>query len=251
MKLALRLLLGIGLIAALAMPALANTMTFGGNGDTSFGGPIGLGSLTLTDDGTTVSGTVNKGSNGFNDALVLYIQSGPGGFSSTSGVNDNADGLRRAISGLDPSGSNKSLMTFAGGFQPNYAIALGPADDNFGGLFQLASGGGGSLPFISSVNLNPTGNNSSPTYTFSFPVSSIGLTPNSGATFELFGTYLSDTGFRSSEAVAGNDVGAPGWNPYTQTAFGSYTIAPEPSSLMLLSVGAVGLLTVSRRRRFI
>src|SRR5262244_2376265 len=106
--------------------------TYSGNGNSGFGGPIGLGTLTLTDNGTTVFGQVNKGPNGFNDVLVLYIDSVPGGFADTSGFADGADGLRKAISGFD-GGANRSLLTFAG-MAPDYAIALGPASDNFGGL---------------------------------------------------------------------------------------------------------------------
>src|SRR2546421_11070982 len=170
----------LSLAAALAATCLSSSAaTWSGNGNSGFGGPIGLGSLTFTDNGTTVSGTVNKGPNGFNDVLVLYIDSVAGGFSDTSGFADGADGLRKAISGFD-GGANRSVMTFAPGFTPDYAIALGPASDNFGGLWQLANGGANSLNFISSVNLNPTGNNNSPTYTFSFNVSQIGLTPGSG-----------------------------------------------------------------------
>jgi hypothetical protein len=209
-----------------------------GNGNSGFGGPMGLGSLTLTDDGTTISGTVNKGPNGFNDVLVLYLDTVAGGFADTSGFADGADGLRRAISGFD-GGGNRSLMTFAGGFLPDYAIALGPAADNFGGLWQLANGGANSLNFINSVNLNPTGLNNSPTYTFSVPVAQLGIAPNSGATFHLFGTYISNTGFRSDEALPGNDVGAQGWNPFLNTAVVSYTIAPEPSSTFLATCGLV------------
>src|SRR5882762_10388635 len=179
----------------------AHAATYSGNGMSGFGGPIGLGSLTLTDNGTTVSGTVNKGPNGFNDVLVLYIDSTVGGFSDTSGFADGADGLRKAISGFD-GGANRSLLTF-GGMLPDYAIALGPSCDNFGGLWQLANGGANSLSFVASVNLNPTGTPNSPTYTFSFNVSQIGLTPNSGSTFKLFGTYTSNSGFRSDEALAG------------------------------------------------
>ena len=186
-----------------------------------------MGSLTLTDDGTTVFGQVNKGPNGFNDVLVLYLDTVAGGFADTSGFADGADGLRKAISGFD-GGANRSLMTFAPGFLPDYAIALGPASDNFGGLWQLANGGANSLNFINSVNLNPTGNNNNPTYTFSVPVAQLGIAPNSGATFRLFGTYTSNSGFRSDEALAGNDVGTQGWNPFLNTADVSYTIVPEP-----------------------
>src|SRR5438093_3370809 len=207
----------------------AQAATYSGNGNSGFGGPIGLGSLTLTDNGTTVSGTVNKGPNGFNDVLVIYLDSVGGGFSDTSGFADANDGLRKAISGFD-GGGNRSLLTFSG-MLPDYAIALGPASDFFGGLWQLANGGNNSLNFISSVNLNPTGNNNSPTYTFDINVSQLGLTPNSGTTLGLFGTYISNSGFRSDEAVAGNDAGTQGWNPFLVTAFATYTIVPEPSTL--------------------
>src|SRR5436853_1675382 len=135
-------------LAGYSFSALA--ATYSGNGNTGFGGPIGLGSLTLTDNGTTVSGTVNKGPNGFNDVLVIYIDSQAGGFSDTSGFADSADGLRRAISGFD-GGSNRSVLTFGAGFTPDYALALGPAADNFGGLWQLTNGGPNSLNFITSV----------------------------------------------------------------------------------------------------
>src|SRR5438874_12960250 len=117
----------LSLAAALAVTCLSSSAaTYSGNGNSGFGGPIGLRSLTLTDNGTTVSGTVNKGPNGFNDVLVLYIDSTAGGFSDTSGFADGADGLRRAISGFD-GGANRSLLTFTPAlFSPDYAIALGP-----------------------------------------------------------------------------------------------------------------------------
>src|SRR5438046_1661717 len=158
--------------------------TYSGNGNSGFGGPIGLGSLSLTDDGTTVSGTLNKGPNGFNDVLVIYINSITGGFSDTSGFADGADGLRKAMSGFD-GGGNRSVLTMPSGFTADYALALGPSSANFGWLWPLANGGANSLNFVSSVNLTPTGNANSPTYTFSFSVSQIGLTPNSGQSFSL------------------------------------------------------------------
>jgi len=221
---------------------------YSGNGNSGFGGPVGLGSLTFTDNGTTVSGQVNKGPNGFNDVLVLYVDSLSGGFTDTSGFADGADGLRKAISGFD-GGANRSALTFSPGFAPDYAIALGPASDSFGGLWQLSNGAANSLNFISSVNLNPTGNNNSSTYTFSFNVSQVGLTPGTGATFTLFGTYVSNSGYRSDEAVAGNDSGTQGWNPFLQTAFGSYTMVPEPSTVSLLVLSALLGWAYFRRKR--
>src|SRR5207247_6873507 len=107
MKTNLKLSIAAGLVL-LSFSALA--ATYAGNGNSGFGGPIGLGSLTLTDNGTTVSGSVNKGANGFNDVLVLYIDSVGGGFSDTSTLGDGADGLRRAISGCD-GGGNRSVLS--------------------------------------------------------------------------------------------------------------------------------------------
>ncbi len=233
--------------SALLLVSSLHAATYSGNGNSGFGGPIGLGSLTLTDDGTTVSGTVNKGPNPFNDVLVLYINSQGGGFADTSTFSDGADGLRKAISGFD-GGANRSLLTMPGGFLPDYAIALGPSSENFGGLWQLASGGNNSLNFVSSVNLNPTGNANSSTYTFSFNVSQVGISPNSGATFALLGTYIANSGYRSDEAVAGNASGSQGWNPFLGTAFVTYTIVPEPSSFALLAIG-VGATFLFRRRK--
>src|SRR6266403_4841921 len=117
--------------SAVAFCFSTSAATYSGNGNSGFGGPIGLGSLTLTDNGTTISGTVNKGPNGYNDVLVLYIDSVSGGFSDTSGFADGNDGLRKSISGFD-GGGNRSLLTFVFGFTQNYAIALGRTAANFG-----------------------------------------------------------------------------------------------------------------------
>lgn len=233
--------------AALALGLSATAATYSGNGNSGFGGPIGQGSLTLTDDGTTISGTVTKGPNGFNDVLVIYIDSTGGGFTDTSGFADGADGLRKSISGFD-GGGNRSTMTFAAGFSPDYVLALGPSSDNFGGLWQLANGGANSLGFVSSANLTPTGTSGNATYTFSLSLANIGIT--AGQSIKLFGTYTSNSGYRSDETLPGNAVGTQGWNPFTQTSFVTYTTTavPEPTSLVLGASG-LALLYVIRRRR--
>ena len=70
----------VALVVGLCLSAHA--ATYSGNGNSGFGGPIGQGSLSLTDDGTTVSGTVTRGAGPYNDILVLYVDSGPGGFAN-------------------------------------------------------------------------------------------------------------------------------------------------------------------------
>ena len=85
----------------------------------------------------------------------------------------------------------------------------------------------GSLPFIDTVNLSPL-SNSGPVYFFSFPATDIGLTPGVSGSFKLFGTYISNGGYRSTEAVAGNLTGVQGWQPFTQTSFTNYAFASPP-----------------------
>ena len=189
-----------------------------GNGNTGFDGAIGNGTLTLTDDGTNISGTLTVGGS-MNDVLVLYIQTDTGGFADTSGFNDQSDFCRQAISGVSASG--RSLLTFASGFQPNYALALAPAAAGTGGLWQLANGGNNSLVYLGSVNLTPL-NNSGP-YTFSFPAALIGMIPGIRSTIQAFGTYVRTDISRSTEAIAGDLTGTQGWNPFTQTAYANYT----------------------------
>jgi hypothetical protein len=137
----------------------------------------------------------------------------------TSGFNDQSDSCRQAISGVSASG--RSLLTFATGFQPNYAIALAPAAAGTGGLWQLASGGNNSLVYLGSVNLAPL--NNSGTYTFSFPAALIGMIPGVRSIIQAFGTYVRTDGSRSNEAIAGDLCGTQGWNPFTQTAYASFT----------------------------
>jgi len=245
----------ISTIAAVAFSFTVQATTYVGNGNSTWGGAVGLGTLTLTDDGTTVSGSLTTGGNLNGNAFVLYLEAGVGGFSSTSGFNDSGDQLRSAISQYTATGNGggvgQSILNFSGGFAPNYAIAMQPDSGiNFGGLWQLANGGANSLPFISSVNLSPTGADTQGTYTFSFNLSSIGLT--SGQSFELFGMQISQTGYSSPEALGGNLSGANGWgNTQTETSFATYTTTavPEPTTLALAGLGGLATLIAARRRK--
>jgi hypothetical protein len=240
-------------IAVIALGFTSHATVYSGNGNTSFGsGAIGNGSLTLTDDGSTVYGSLVVAGSGLGgNAFVLYVQAGAGGFSSTSGFNDNGDGNRTAISQYNGTG-NQSILNFgSGGFTPNYAISLVPAGGaNFGGLWQLTAGGGAnSLPFVSTVNLSPTGSDGAGTYTFSFSLSSLGLT--AGQSFNLFGLEVSTTGYSSAEAIGGTLTGANGYgNTQTVDTFSTYTTAvPEPSTLALGGLSALATLLAVRRRK--
>jgi N-acetylneuraminic acid mutarotase len=225
--------LGTLLVAARLLLAAGKVQAdqYRGNGNTGFGGAIGNGTLTLTDDGTNISGALTVGGS-MNDVLVLYIQSGPGGFTNTSGFTDQGDSCRQAISGVSASG--RSLLTFASGFQPNYAIALAPAAAGTGGLWQLANGGNNSLVFLGSVNLAPI-KNSGP-YTFNFPAALIGMIPGVRSTIQVLGTFVRADGSRSTEAIAGDLAGTQGWNPFTQTSQANYTFDAD-AVLVKLGLG--------------
>jgi hypothetical protein len=233
--------LGTTTSAVAALNVLVPTVVtnYLGNGSNGFGGVIGNGTLTLGDDGINIYGTLTTGA-AIDNALVLYIQSRPGGFASTSGFQDSADQLRSAISGYTAAGNNggpgQSVLTFATGFRPNYALALQPGNGvNFGGLWALTNGGLNSLQFITSVNLTPTGTDVQGTYTFSLALTNIGLRPEIATNFLLFGTFVSDSGYRSTEAIAGNDSGVQGWNPFTQTSFVKYALAARSGTEISLS----------------
>ena len=118
-----------------------------GTGD-SFGGALGdvFGETSRIYLDSDTSGVVNLGLQlgGHNltevnqHGIVIYIDSVVGGFSDTTLIDDNADNGRGAISG-NGSVSGESEIHFSGGFQADYAIAI---EENFSGLFQLATGGG-------------------------------------------------------------------------------------------------------------
>lgn len=224
--------------------------TYNGNGNTTWGGAIGAGTLTLTDNGTTLNGSLTTGGNLNGNAFVLYIQTAAGGFTTTAGFNDNGDQLRSALSQYGGVGQ-QSTMNFTTGFAPNYGIALQPASGiNFGGLWQLANGGSGTQNFVANINLSPTGADTAGTYTFSVSLASLGLT--GGQSFEFVGLQVSTSGFSSPEILGGTVTGTSGWNnTQTVATFSSYTTTPvpEPSTVTLCGLSGLTTMYLFRRRR--
>jgi hypothetical protein len=237
-----------GSIEVVLLPGLPGA-NYSGNGNAGFGGAIGQGTLRLSDNGTTIFGEITKGPGPFNDVLVIYIDSKPGGFYDTSLFKDNKDPHRMAISGYNNDADFSSLSfptSFPPDFIPDYAIALAPF---FGGIWELNPGGPDSLIFAGNVNLLPL-NNNSPTYTFSFNVNQIGLATNCGCSFRMLGTYIAPSAYRSTEALPGNVSGTQGWNPFTVTAFATYTISstpPRPQITSLISLPPNGFKQINAR----
>ncbi len=209
------------LLSCATIPAFCQE-TFPGNGKSGFGAAVGAGSLAISSNATTYNFTFTKGAGDFNDALVIYIDSKTGGFSSTVGFQDNGDGLRTATSGYSSS-TNKSILTFPAGFLPDYAIAF---DQGFAAIFELVNGGAISFNYIGSGNLTPTGN-TAPVYSFSVLKTQIGIT--SDPSFKFLGAYIATSAFRSNEFVG--DAGPatnPGFADYTATTFNTFVGGTTP-----------------------
>ena len=215
-----------------------------GNTDTSHGGEVGNGSLTLKDNGITVSGTFTRGGGApFDGDLVLFIDCAPGGFSSTSTFTDNSGELTRAISGLNEFGTKRSTANFASGFTADYAIALGL---NPGGvIYHLAQTDSGPvLEYLGSAYLSPRDSPISATYTFSFDWQTIGL-PNSRTNFFKFETvYATQFGANSKESFE-SVGGSSGWGGTLN--FSNYDVygvdpVPEMTSAALVVFGGILLI---------
>ncbi len=206
----------------------AQAVNFAGNGNTGFGGSVGNGTLSVTDDGTNITVTITlDGANMGGNGVALYIDTGTGGFASTAGFNDASDGGHSVVSGYSSSG--QSVMTFTNGFSPSYAVSIG---DGYPSLYKLANGGNGSFTYLTGEGTTP--------YSFTFPAADLGLTPGVPAAIRIFGSLISQSGYRSTEAIAGNDYGpfGQGWYPFTQTAYVTYNFdaPPTPSYPVTFSV---------------
>jgi hypothetical protein len=238
-------------VFALGLASTGNAATtYVGNGNTSFGGGVGNGNIIIDD---TISGTLTITTNVTvgDNALVIYFDSKGGGFNSTSGFQDGADALRRAISGYDSSanaggvGKSTTLMPFSADF------AIG-VDKGWGGLWELSNGANNSLIYKTAALSGGFGDGGVGTgKVLTINVADLGLTANSGQSFNFFAMMVSGTGYTSSEFIGASSIsGNLGYgNTQTVGTGTSYTLVPEPSTGMLMGLGVAGLLVVRRFRK--
>lgn len=215
----------------LGMAGIAGATTYSGNGAAGFGGPIGNGSLTVTDDGAgNIDFSLTTGTAFNGNDLVLYLDTQTGGVASNATFTDNGDGGRTAVSGANNGKSSRSLVTFAPGFLADKAISVEPAV--FAGLFDLSTPS--NFGFIAGGNLS--GSNTGP-FTFSYSRAQLGLGPTAPFSFE--GTLISTDAYRSNETIGASitlpaltDLGsAPnaGYNGTTTFASANtFSVAPVP-----------------------
>ena len=237
-------------VAVSSVRAQSVSENYAGNQNTSFGGAVGNGSLQVVNDSLgAINFTYTRGSSNFDNPIVIYIDSQPGGATSTSGFTDTADGLRRAISGagFDNSTPVRSTLNFAAGFGADYALAL---SNSFAGLWSLSNPT--SFPFQVSAGLSPSSaTQTEASYTFGITAADIGLTANSGDSFSFFSTYLSESAFRSVETFGASYTGSPaaGWNTFDAAGVNTVTLVPEPATCGFLATAAAAVAARLARRR--
>ena len=154
-------------IIVLGLASGAGAATYPGNGGAGFGGPIGTGNLSVTDDGAgNLNFSLTPGTAFSGNALVLYIDSKTGGINDTSTLTDNSDPGRTAIAGLSNNG--RTLAIFPAGFNADFAATVEPGV--FGGLFDLSNPA--AYPFVASGGLSGAGTGP---FTFSYTRAQLGL----------------------------------------------------------------------------
>jgi hypothetical protein len=205
----------LALFSLLSFAATAQ-QTFNGNTRTGFGGAVGTGSIQISTSGNNIIFTFTRGGGPLNDAVVLYIDSKTGGFTSTAGFQDAQDGLRKAISGYQ-SPTEKSVLTFPSGFVPDYAVAF---SQHFAGVWMLVNGT--NHQYVNSGNLTPTGNATAATYTITVDKAWIGITGT--PSFGFLGSYISETAYRSNEFIGSTGPTANiEYTDYTATGYNIYS----------------------------
>ncbi len=209
-------------VLTLCAGAFGQVATYAGNGNSGFGGPVGKGSLDISTDGTTnVTFTLHRGTGDMNDALVIYLDSKKGGFPNTKRFTDSTGELQRAISGYSGDNTgNRAIFNFSDSLRPDYALAFQPKNGSAGGalvveLQKLTDYTNTSTPELSNNNVTNAAD-----YSVTVPLTSIGIDLGAGdkLEFHFMGTYISNTGYRSDEAIGDPMTGfVQGWNEYIST----------------------------------
>jgi hypothetical protein len=234
------------LVLSLAL-SCCKAALYPGNKDTSHGGEVGNGQLTLKDNGVTVSGTFTRALTApFDGDLVLFIDCVPGGFTSTASFTDNSTELARAITGLNEFGTKRNIANFVPGFTADYAIAMG-INPGIGIIYHLAeTPSGPALEWVGSANLFPFDSTISATYAFSFDWTQIGLPAARTNFFKFESTYSSNFGTRSKESFE-SESGSGDWGGTLNFSnYDVYGVNPVPETANAALVMFAGLLILGR-----
>ena len=218
----------------------ANSYTYTGGG-TGFGGTLGTGGLYFQSDANNLYVGFKPGGNVDNN-VIIHLDTRPGGFTDAD-MNDTADPGRNLISNLTRDVDDP----FPAGFVPDYGLVMG----GFGiVLFELNAGNTPNHLNFVQYDGTFTGNNSALAREIAIPRASLG---NPGI-INFLASYGSDTNFMANESIPSevfNAGGNPGFDngnaPVVREFYDQFILVPEPSSLTLLAIGAIGFL--HRRRK--
>lgn len=197
-------------------------------------GVLSGGSLKLEDRTSWVSAVFTKGSAVFDQGVVIYVDSVSGGFANTLSFADTQNDLSKLVSGY---GGSRSVASFATGFQADYAIVLLPSSTQ-GAVYQLNSGGAGSMTSQRSFSLSNGFNGDNNAYYFSFNYSDINLPDGANNTFKFETTYLTPSGWRYLQSLEGI-TGTEGYNSITFNNYDVFGVTPVPE-MTNVSLGIFG-----------
>ena len=205
-------------------------------------GTLAGGRLQLTDTGSGISATFNRGNGSFTDFVVIYLDTGTGQLTDTKPLTDYSSTVVQAVSG--GSASHQSVVGFAPGFKADYAIALNP--DAGGSLFHLPNGASSSLGDAVDLGLSPRRLPNDPTFTFSFQWAALGITGSAPHSFKFETTYLTGGGYRSTQTFENCSFsGLPGLDgTLTFSSYDTFGVAPVPEPAAWGLASALGLLGV-------
>lgn len=214
----------VGFEEPAAFAAMYNYQLYPGNGVT---GPVGNGSLAMSNSTTTIYANIHNGMGSFDYNLVIFIDSVPGGFTDTSQFRDNNNFLETAVSGYKVL---RSTAFFAPGFEADYAIAVS-ISHNSGNVYQLVNDASGPhLQLVrTGVNLQYANNPSNPNFVFQFDWADIGLPGQRTNFFKFESSYISDNGSRTLQSYEGL-IGNPGYDVVTFTNYDTYGVQPVPEN---------------------
>jgi hypothetical protein len=197
--------------------------TYDGDGD---GGTIGSGFMTLYNNNNySINANLTNGMGSFSDNLVMFIDTVPGGFTSTRAFSDNGNALETAVSGFK---SSRSIANFAPGFAADYAIVVGV--DN-GAVYKLVDDGSG--PHLELVRAGftatPRGDPNAGVHYFQFYWADLGL-PDATTNFFKFETsYINQSGSRAFQSFEGI-TGKAGFDTITFNNYDTFGVPPIPEN---------------------
>src|SRR5258707_7155254 len=220
------------------LAAMYNSQLYNGNG---VAGAVGNGSLMMSNDVNTIQAKFTKGIGSFQLNMVIFIDSVPGGFTSTSGFLSDGSALEASITGAGATRS--STANFASGFQADYAIAFGIGPGS--GLYKFVDDiTGKHLELVrSSLNLNPTVTPNEPFYYFQFDWTDIGLPSQKTNFFKFESSYINSSSYRTLESFEGL-TGTEGYSTINFTNYDTYGVRPVPenTNAALAMFGGIALI---------